>query len=127
MIERRTARNAAPRALQTGPQNFAVLKGNPLTAEFASAFQGVVPDRKLTARELRMVLAAEEEAVHLYEALADATDNQLARAVLQDIADGKRVHVGEFHKLRSILLPDEDEFLADGAREVDEMAAGQGD
>jgi rubrerythrin len=100
-------------------------------AEFASAFPGVVPDRNLTARELtrglRMMLAAEEEAVHLYEALADATDNELARAVLQDIADEERVHVGEFQRLLSILLPDEDGFLAEGAQEVDEMAAGQGD
>ena len=100
-------------------------------AEFASAFPGVVPDRKLTARELtrglRMMLAAEEEAVHLYESLADATDNELATAVLQDIADEERVHVGEFQRLLSILLPDEDGFLAEGAQEVDEMAAGQGD
>lgn len=100
-------------------------------AEFASAFPGVVPDRKLTTRELtrglRMMLAAEEEAVHLYESLADATDNELARAVLQDIADEERVHVGEFQRLLSILLPDEDGFLAEGAQEVDEMAAGQGD
>jgi rubrerythrin len=94
--------------------------------EFLNPFTGVVPDRKLTAREVtrgvRLSLAAEEEAVHLYEALADATDNPLAKAVLQDIADEERVHAGEFQRLLNILLPDEDKLLADGAEEVDEMA-----
>ena len=45
-------------------------------AEFADPFPGVIPDRKLNARELaraiRMALAAEEEAIHMYEAMADA-------------------------------------------------------
>ena len=99
-------------------------------AEFASAFPGVVPDRKLTPRELtrglRMMLAAEEEAVHLYEALADATDNGLARDVLQNIADEERVHAGEFQRLLNILVPDEEGLLAKGAQEVDEAAAARG-
>jgi len=94
--------------------------------EFLNPFSGVVPARKLTVRELtralRLSLAAEEEAVHLYEALADATDDELAKAVLQDIADEERVHAGEFQRLINVLLPDEEERLADGAAEVDEIA-----
>ena len=99
-------------------------------AEFINPFSGVIPARKLTQRELtraiRMTLSAEQEAVHLYEALADATGNELARKVLQDIADEERVHAGEFQRLISILLPDEDALLAKGAAEVDEMAQGAG-
>jgi len=95
-------------------------------AQFIDPFCGVTPDRKLTGRELtralRMALSAEEEAVHLYEALADATDNPLARAALQEIADEERVHAGEFQRLLNILLPDEEGFLAQGAQEVNEMA-----
>jgi len=95
-------------------------------AEFINPFSGVIPDRKLTAREvtraIRMTLSAEEEAVHLYEALADATDNELAKAVLQDIANEERVHAGEFQRLLNILLPDEEQLLADGAKEVNELA-----
>jgi rubrerythrin len=94
--------------------------------EFTNPFSGVVPGRKLTdselARALRLNLAAEEEAVHLYQAHADATDNQLAKKVLLDIADEERVHAGEFQRLLSILLKDEEEFLAEGAEEVDVMA-----
>jgi rubrerythrin len=69
-----------------------------------------------------MTLSAEEEAVHFYEALVDATDNRLAKEVLQDIANEERVHVGEFQRLLNILLPDEEKLLAKGAAEVDEAA-----
>ena len=94
--------------------------------EFINPFSGVVPERKLSSRELtrglRLALAAEEEAVHLYEALADATENKLAKAVLQDIADEERVHAGEFQRVLNMLLPDEEKWLAHGAEEVDEIA-----
>lgn len=95
-------------------------------AEFVNPFSGVVPDRKLTDRELaraiRMSLAAEEEAIHMYEAMADATNNVLAAKVLQDIADEERVHAGEFQQLLRVLLPDEEQLLQKGAEEVIEMA-----
>ncbi len=94
--------------------------------EFVNPFSGLVPGRKMTdaelVRALRLNLAAEEEAVHLYEAHADATDNELARKVLRDIADEERVHAGEFQRLINILRPDEEKLLAEGAAEVDEMA-----
>jgi len=95
--------------------------------EFVNPFSGVVPGRKLTARELtraiRLTLSAEEEAVHEYQALADATDDPLAKAVLNEIADEERVHKGEFQRLLNILLPDEANYLAQGAVEVNDMAA----
>lgn len=98
--------------------------------EFVNPFTGVVPGRKLTdselVRALRLNIAAEQEAVHLYMAHADATDNELAKKVLIDIANEERVHAGEFQRLISILAKDEDAFLAEGAEEVDEMAAGRG-
>ena len=50
-------------------------------------------------RALRQDLAAEHEAVHLYLAHADATDNVLAKTVLIDIANEERVHAGEFGHL----------------------------
>ncbi len=94
--------------------------------EFVNPFSGVVPGRKITLHELtrglRLSLSAEEEAVHLYEALADATDNALAAAVLRDVADEERVHVGEFQKLLNMLLSDEQDLLDKGAREVEEIA-----
>lgn len=94
--------------------------------EFLNPFSGRVPDRKLTDGELiraiRLDLAAEHEAVHLYMAHAEATDNPLAKKVLIDIADEERVHAGEFARLLSILTGDEDALLAKGAGEVDEIS-----
>ncbi len=97
--------------------------------EFVNPFTGVVPGRKLTdselLRALRLNVAAELEATHLYMAHADATDNELAKKVLIDIANEERVHAGEFQRLINILSPDEEAFLAEGAAEVNEMAAGR--
>ncbi len=94
-------------------------------AEFTNPFIGVVPGRKLSKRELtravRLSLCAEQEAVHIYEAIADATDDPLAKEVMQDVANEERVHAGEFQRLLSILLPDEEGLMDDGAEEVDEM------
>ena len=96
--------------------------------EFANPFSGVTPERKLTlgelTRALRLDIASEEEAIHLYEAQADATDNELAKTVLRDIANEERVHAGEFQRLLTILLDDESDFMAEGAQEVDEIEAG---
>ncbi len=97
--------------------------------EFTNPFIGVVPGRKMTESELlralRLDLSAEEEAVHIYLSHADATDNELAKKVLQDIADEERVHKGEFQRLIGILSKEEDALLAEGAQEVDAMAAGR--
>lgn len=104
------------------------MKGGLAVPEFVNPFSGKVPDRKLSHEELiraiRLNIAAEHEAVHLYMAHADATDNQLAKAVLIDIANEERVHAGEFMRLLSILSGDEDQWLAEGAAEVDEIAGG---
>ena len=96
-------------------------------AEFLDPFRGKLPDRMLTTDELiraiRQNIAAEEEAVHLYMAHAQATDNVLAKKVLVDVADEERFHVGEFSRLLSVLTGgEEDKFLAEGADEVNAMA-----
>ena len=92
---------------------------------FGSPFSGLANHRKLTAAELiraiRFMVAAEFEATQLYMQLAESTNNQLAIAVLKDIADEERVHVGEFLRLLHELAPDEEKFYAKGTREVKEM------
>lgn len=95
--------------------------------EFVNPFSGKLPERKLTVAELiraiRLDISAEEEAVHLYMAHADATTHPLARKVLIEIANEERQHIGEFSRLLQILTGDEDRWLAGGAKEVDELAA----
>ena len=96
--------------------------------EFSNPFVGDVPDRKLTREELiralRLDIAAEHEAVHLYTAHAEAIDDPVARAVLLDVADEEIVHIGEFERMLEMLSPRETELRRDGVAEVDEMAAG---
>ncbi|HCZ07102.1 MAG: hypothetical protein PWP37_99 [Thermotogota bacterium] len=93
--------------------------------EFVNPFSGKVPERKMTLSELiraiRLNIAAEHEAVHLYMAHAEATDHPLAKKVLIDIANEERVHIGEFTKLLEILTKDEARYMAEGAKEVEEM------
>ncbi|MDD4858588.1 MAG: ferritin family protein [Dehalococcoidales bacterium] len=96
--------------------------------DFANPFAGKVPAGKLTRGELvraiRLDLAAEEEAIHLYLAQADATEDALSKAVLTDVANEERQHAGEFARLIQLLTGDEDKWLAAGAAEVDAAAAG---
>ena len=92
---------------------------------FGSPFSGLANDRKLTDKELiraiRFAIAAEFEATQLYMQLAESTNNKVAIAVLKDIADEERVHVGEFLRLLRELAPDEEKFYAKGAKEVEKM------
>lgn len=91
--------------------------------EFATAFSGMNSDRKLTHSELvraiRLMIADEYEAIQVYTQLAESIDHELAREVLLDIADEERVHAGEFLRLLQELAPDEVEFYAQGAAEVE--------
>jgi len=97
-------------------------------AQFINPFPGLTPDKKLDERELaravRQALAAEEEAVHFYEAVADATDNELVKEVMQEVADEEKVHVGEFQRVLEIMEKDEKKFMEEGFAEVDDKVAG---
>ncbi|TRO48800.1 rubrerythrin [Candidatus Bathyarchaeota archaeon] len=91
--------------------------------EFGNPFSGLAADRKLTDAELiraiRFMVAAEYEAIQLYMQLAESTENELAREVLEDIADEERVHAGEFLRLLHHLAPDEQKHYDEGYEEVD--------
>ncbi len=93
--------------------------------EFANSFSGLANDRNLTHSELvraiRYMIAAEYEAVQLYEELAESTDNRLARSVLFDIAKEEVVHAGEFLRLLKELQPTEEGLYEEGREEVEEM------
>jgi hypothetical protein len=92
-------------------------------AEFINPFPGMEPEEKFGNRELsrslRVAIAAEHEAVHLYEAIADATTNAKAKEVLQDIANEEKVHIGELQELLEGISKDEREFLDEGREEVE--------
>lgn len=93
--------------------------------EFGTSLGAMNPERKITndelVRAIRFMVAAEYEAVQMYMQLADSTENELARAVLKDIADEELVHAGEFLRLLKALEPTEEGFYKEGAEEVEEL------
>ena len=95
--------------------------------EFGNPFSGLALDRKLThvelVRSIRFMIAAEYEAVQLYQQTAESTDNALAKEVLIDIANEEKEHAGEFLRLLRELEPDEEKFYKEGYEEVEEMIA----
>lgn len=92
--------------------------------DFGTPFACLAEKKKLSDEELvraiRFMVAAEYEAIQLYTQLAESTDNKLAVEVLKDIANEEKVHAGEFLRLLKELAPDEDNFYAEGAKEVEE-------
>ena len=93
--------------------------------EFSTAFTGLNADRKISPSELvrtiRLMVAAEYEAVQMYMQVAESTDNELAKAVLKDISDEELVHAGEFLQLLRQLAPNEESLYVKGYEEVKEM------
>ena len=91
-------------------------------AQFINPFPGNIPDRKLNDREIlraiRQGIAAEHEAVHLYEAVADATNDNNVKKVMQDIANEEKVHAHEFQALLQSLDPEDKKSEEDGKKEI---------
>ncbi|HHY64187.1 MAG TPA: ubiquinone biosynthesis protein COQ7 [Clostridiaceae bacterium] len=93
-------------------------------ASFANPFAGNVP-RKMTREELiqaiRLNIAGELEAIYVYDAHVQATDDPVAKKVIADIRDEEKAHVGELMTLLRHLDPEEAEHFAEGEEEVREM------
>ncbi len=91
---------------------------------FANPFTANV-ERKMSKEELiqavRLDIAGELEAIYLYDAHVQATDDPAAKAVLSDIRDEERAHVGELMTLMRILDPREADLFLNGQKEVQEM------
>jgi rubrerythrin len=105
----------------TAPNRVGRLFGMP---NFPNPFQGNV-NRKMTKEELiqaiRVDIAGELEAIFLYDAHVQATDDVAAKKVIADIRDEEKAHVGELMALLRHLDPAEAEHFASGEDEVREM------
>lgn len=88
-------------------------------------FAANLGDKKLSKYDLiqaiRTDIIGEIEAIFLYDAHANATDDPVVKAVLADIRDEERAHCGELYALLNYLDPSEAEHLASGEGEVKEM------
>jgi len=93
-------------------------------AGFGNPFGANVP-RKLTKDELiqavRLNIAGELEAIYVYDAHIQATDDLVAKKIIGDIRDEEKAHVGELLTLLKYLDPKEAQFLNEGEEEVREM------
>jgi len=92
--------------------------------DFSNPFGTMVP-RKMNAAELARAIqqniAAELDAVALYQAHIDATDDERAKKVLAHIRDDEKEHVGEFMALLELLDPRQAEYLKKGRKEIAEL------
>ena len=92
--------------------------------EFGSPFSGLANDRKLTDEELvraiRFMVAAEYEAIQLYMQLAESTDNKARRGSAQRHRGRGACTCWRVPEIAPRLSPDEEEFYAEGAEEVEE-------
>lgn len=91
---------------------------------FTNPFSGNI-DKKINKAELiqaiRLDIANEIEAIFVYDAHVQATDDKIAKKVLADIRDEEKVHVGELLALLKHLDPTLVANLAAGESEVTKM------
>ncbi len=96
--------------------------------DFSNPFGTMVP-RKMTAGELARAImqdiAAELDAVALYQAQIDASDDERAKKMLAHIRDDEKEHVGEFLALLEILDPRQAEYIKKGKVEIAELLEGR--
>jgi len=96
--------------------------------DFSNPF-GTMVSRKMNAIELTRAImqdiAAELDAVALYQAHIDATDDERARKVLAHARDDEKEHVGEFLALLEILDPKQAEYINKGKVEIAELLEGK--
>ena len=92
--------------------------------DFSNPFGTMVP-RKMTAAELTRAImqdiAAELDAVAVYQAHIDATDDERVKKVLAHARDDEKEHVGEFLALLEVLDPKQAEYIKKGKVEIVEL------
>lgn len=92
--------------------------------QFADPFSFNV-DRKITKEELiqaiRVDIAGELEAIYLYDAHINATDDEIVKEILADIRDEEKLHAGQLTRLLNYLDPDGETHFNDGIAESDEF------
>jgi rubrerythrin len=89
-------------------------------------------------RALREAIIAEQDATNMYEKIVDGIESYMQnykdnasviakipdyekiKEVVQDVANEEKVHVGEFTRLLKLLATDEQSFLDDGEKEVED-------
>jgi uncharacterized protein len=99
-------------------------------SDFATAREVLGFGRKLSRgeliRALRFSIAAEYEAVQIYEQIIEAVDDPQIKAVVTDIIDEEKLHAGQFVDLLCGIDPEELKAYQKGAQENMEIREKEG-
>lgn len=112
--------------LNEDPEYYTKLKKTFKSAmDFSGISNMITPEGKLDDREIsrviRLAIAAELDAVHLYELIVDSSDDDSVKEVLQDIANEEKVHASELNELLSHFDKDNIKFIEEGKKEVKDL------
>jgi rubrerythrin len=90
-------------------------------------FHSLVP-RKLTdselARSIRLNIEAELDAINLYAAHLEATDNEEAKAILRHVMDEEREHAALFWQLIAKLDPEQAQHDREASKKYELIVSG---
>jgi rubrerythrin len=96
--------------------------------DFTRPFPGKNPGDEITEQEaitsIRLALCAEEEAVQLYNSIAEYVSDEKIKKLVSDIATEEQVHIGELQKLLDTLETNEVKQLAKGKKEAEDKIGG---
>jgi len=108
----------------TLPRAAGMLRRMPQT----NPFHSLVPGRKLSdselARSIRLNIEAELDAINLYAAHIEATDNADAKQILQHVMDEEREHAALFWQLIARLDPAQAGHDRDASRKYELIVSG---
>ena len=93
-------------------------------ANIPDPFPGKVPGDPLTRQEVvnaaRLAIIAEQEAIALYDKIAEMVPDPAVKQLMKDLSDEEQVHVGELLKLVGKMDPDDPMKIEEGESEAEE-------
>jgi uncharacterized protein len=91
-------------------------------------FHSLVPDRKLSdeelARSIRLNIEAELDAINLYAAHIEASDNEEAKAVLRHVMNEEKEHAALFTELIHRLDPEQRKHQSEASAKFQLIISG---
>ena len=80
------------------------------------------PQQKLSSveilRAIKFSIAAEYEAIQLYQQIMENTNNKAVIKALAEITEDEKKHVGGLNKLLEVLSPEDNKIYQAGAKEI---------
>ncbi len=95
--------------------------------DFNSIQNVYTPRKKLNSMEIlraiKFSIAAEFEAIQLYQQIMENTNNKIVIKALAEITEDEKKHAGGLYKLLEVLSPEDEKIYQVGAEEILEEIA----